>query len=561
MGKLTSLLRLKPIIKKYRLLLLFSVIGMIVSSIVMLPVPYFIGKVLDNISIYGQGIKGVMKYIVVIAVLYALDYIISLTSGYFTTKFNTLITNDLRYTMIDKITNLPMSYLSNVEKGYLQGRISESESIVNLLSINFMSTVTTVVNAALSIGTMFAINYKLALVVLAMGPISFFLARLSNRAINETTKKMLEVNAKVNADCFEILDGVEDIKLLNGIKSSTNKFKNKLSESTDTIIRQNRVSQFVQQSIATINNLETLLILIFASILIINNAFTVGLYTTFTLYSNRIFAAARQLSSIKPTLKRVCMSIERIYEILDMDEENSGREKKIEEKINSIKAEGVSFSYSQKDKNVLNNIDFEIGEGEKVIISGENGAGKSTLIKILMGLYEPTNGRILINNMDIGILNRNSLREHIGLVSQNIFLFRGTVLDNILFGQKGKNREDVERLIKELQLEKYIEKLPHGLDTIIVQNRNGVSGGQAQIIAFIRAMLMKKDIIILDEPIANVDYETRMLMMDAIKNKTYNGIVILISHHTDGMEFIEKVINIDSMGDWKRNSMLEKAYN
>jgi ATP-binding cassette, subfamily B, bacterial len=266
MGKLTSLLRLKPIIKKYRLLLLFSVIGMIVSSIVMLPVPYFIGKVLDNISIYGQGIKGVMKYIVVIAVLYALDYIISLTSGYFTTKFNTLITNDLRYTMIDKITNLPMSYLSNVEKGYLQGRISESESIVNLLSINFMSTVTTVVNAALSIGTMFAINYKLALVVLAMGPISFFLARLSNRAINETTKKMLEVNAKVNADCFEILDGVEDIKLLNGIKSSTNKFKNKLSESTDTIIRQNRVSQFVQQSIATINNLETLLILIFASI-------------------------------------------------------------------------------------------------------------------------------------------------------------------------------------------------------------------------------------------------------------------------------------------------------
>ena len=140
------------------------------------------GKILDEISTHNKNIKEIVVYFLFIAGLYALEYIISLVSGYFTSKFNTSITNDIRYNMINKITNLPMSYLSSVEKGYLQGRIAESESIVNILSINFMSTITTVVNAILSIGSMFLINYKLALVVLAMGPISFFLARLSNKA-------------------------------------------------------------------------------------------------------------------------------------------------------------------------------------------------------------------------------------------------------------------------------------------------------------------------------------------------------------------------------------------
>ena len=149
--------------------------------------------------------------------------------------------------------------------------------------------------------------------------------------------------------------------------------------------------------------------------------------------------------------------------------------------------------------------------------------------------------------MDIQTIHRKSLRDHLSVVSQNIFLFRGTVLDNILFGQSDKKRGDVEEIIRTLKLEKYIEKMPHGLETIIVQNRNGISGGQAQIIAFIRAILARKEIIILDEPIANVDYETRMLMLDVIKNQIHDGIVIIISHYTEGMEFVQRIINIDDI--------------
>ncbi len=206
--------------------------------------------------------------------------------------------------------------------------------------------------------------------------------------------------------------------------------------------------------------------------------------------------------------------------------------------------ENVTFKYKNNVNNVLDSLNFRINKGEKVLISGENGVGKSTLIKLLSGLYEPIEGRILYNNLDLVTINKESLRERIGIVSQNIFLFKGTVLDNILYGQNEKKREDVEKLIIKLNLEPYISRLPKGLDSEIIQNNNGISGGQAQVIAFIRAIISNKDIIILDEPISNVDAETRNIILSILKESNFDGILIIISHFTEGMEFINKTIEI-----------------
>ena len=174
----------------------------------------------------------------------------------------------------------------------------------------------------------------------------------------------------------------------------------------------------------------------------------------------------------------------------------------------------------------------------------ENGSGKSTHIKLMVGLFTPEDGKILINNMNLAVIKNKSLRERIGIVSQSIFLFRGTVLDNILYGQNQKKREDVEQLVKQLNLETYINKLPNGLDSEISQNTAGVSGGQAQVIAFIRAMLLHKDVVILDEPISNVDVETRDIILAILKDKDFEGILIVVSHIIQGMDFIHRVIEI-----------------
>ncbi|WP_310941654.1 ABC transporter ATP-binding protein [Clostridium estertheticum] len=149
-----------------------------------------------------------------------------------------------------------------------------------------------------------------------------------------------------------------------------------------------------------------------------------------------------------------------------------------------------------------------------------------------------------MNNINLSMINTKSLRERIGIVSQSIFLFKGTVLANILYGQTKRKLKDVEELIKKLGLQEYINRLPKGLDTEITQNNSGISGGQAQVIAFIRVILSNKDVIILDEPISNVDVETRDLILGILRDKDFDGTLIVVSHVIEGMDFLNRVIEI-----------------
>lgn len=547
MNDLKSLLKLKPFIGKYKLLLICAILSMLLNSIISIPIPYIIGKIINDVFLGNKNLIEFNFYILVIAILYILKYLISIISSYLSTKFNTLISNELKIALIDKVISLPMSYLGNIEKGYLQGRIAECDSISSIFSVTIMGTLFSVITAGLSISTMFLINYKLAILVLALIPLFFIIAKASNNKLTSTTKKMLEASAFSNSEGFEIINGIEDIKILNGKGYSLGKFKSKLNEFIKISLRQNKIRIILTKNITIANDFGTLLILIIAGILIIKGQFNVGLYTTFSLYSDKVFSSSKLLANIGPSLKQSCLSIDRVFEIMNMEDENKGKLHNLDKKIESIKFENITFKYKNNYNNVLESLNFEIKKGEKVLISGENGSGKSTLIKLLLGLYKPSEGKIIYNNKDLSLINKEKLRNRIGIVSQNIFLFKGTVLENILYGQSEKKRKDVEKIIMKLNLKNYISRLPRGLDSQIIQNNNGISGGQAQVIAFIRAMLVDKDIIILDEPIANVDTETRNIILRILKENYFDGILIIISHFIDEIDFIDKTIKISKV--------------
>lgn len=560
MGKLRSLLKLKPFLQKYKLLLCFALIGILLSSIVSIPVPYIIGKIMDDVLVGNKSFKEFYFYIGIIAILYILKYLISIVSSYLSSKFNIFVSNELRFVLIDKIMNLPMNYLGNVEKGYLQGRISECTSITSSFSTNILSALLNIVNVILSILAMFAMNSKLTITVLILIPLFFIIAKVSTNELTENTKKMLEASANLNGECFEIINGIEDIKVLNGKAHNLTNYKKKLDHFIKITLKRNKITILLTQNITGANDFGTLLILLIAGILIIKGQFTVGLYTAFSLYSGKIFASTQFLANIGPSLTQACLSIERVFELIEMDDENKSKNQYLNEKIESINLENVTFKYKNNINNVLDSLNFEIHKGEKVLISGENGAGKSTLIKLLAGLYEPIEGRILYNNLDLATIYKESLRKRIGIVSQNIFLFKGTVLDNILYGQNEKKRKDVEKLIIELNLEHYISRLPKGLDSEIIQNNNGISGGQTQVIAFIRAIISNKDVIILDEPISNVDVETRNIILNILKETNFDGILIIISHFTEGMDFINKTIKIDKNHKVELEEQVEESF-
>lgn len=542
MGSLKSLLKIIPFIKKYRLFFCIGIAGTILCSVVSVPIPYFIGYILDNVVEGSKSYKELYYYIGLIALLYVLRYAISFTAQYIFAKVSNEVTNEMRYSVISKVLDLPMSYLSNTEKGYIQSRIGECGNVSVVFSPSNIGLLLGLIDAVAAAIAMFSLNFKLALVTVILSPVFYFSSKASAGGFMKVTHQMMESNAVLNGECFEIINGIEDIKVLNGKENQLKRFKSKLDDLVKKSIKQSKSILVFIENITIANNMGTLIILLIAAILIIKGQFTIGLYTSFSLYIGRVFGASQGLATVGTTIKPACLSIERLYELLDMKGENEGKTEILESNIDSIKVQNVSFRYNSNTKNVINSLNFEISKGEKVLLRGENGSGKSTLIKLLVGLYTPEEGKILFNDKDLSTINNKSLRDRIGIVSQSIFLFRGTVLDNILYGQNQKKREDVELLIKQLNLDTYINRLPNGLDSEISQNTAGVSGGQAQVIAFIRAMLLNKDIVILDEPISNVDVETRDIVLNILKNNEFKGILIVVSHIVDKMEFINKVI-------------------
>lgn len=542
MGSLKSLLKIIPFIKKYRLFFCIGIAGTILCSVVSVPIPYFIGYILDNVVEGSKSYKELYYYIGLIALLYVLRYAISFAAQYIFAKVSNEVTNEMRYSVISKVLDLPMSYLSNTEKGYIQSRIGECGNVSVVFSPSNIGLLLGLVDAVAAAIAMFSLNFKLALVTVILSPVFYFSSKASAGGFMKVTHQMMESNAVLNGECFEIINGIEDIKVLNGKENQLKRFKSKLDDLVKKSIKQSKSILVFIENITIANNMGTLIILLIAAILIIKGQFTIGLYTSFSLYIGRVFGASQGLATVGTTIKPACLSIERLYELLDMKGENEGKTEILESNIDSIKVQNVSFRYNSNTKNVINSLNFEISKGEKVLLRGENGSGKSTLIKLLVGLYTPEEGKILFNDKDLSTINNKSLRDRIGIVSQSIFLFRGTVLDNILYGQNEKKRGDVELLIEQLNLDSYINRLPNGLDSEISQNTAGVSGGQAQVIAFVRAMLLNKDIVILDEPISNVDVETRDIVLNILKNNEFKGILIVVSHIVDKMEFINKVI-------------------
>lgn len=543
----TNLFKLKPYIKKHKFWFYGGILGMLVCSIIYMPVPYLMGYIIDNIFIKNGSYTNLYKYIFILALIYISMYGISVFSKNLFIKIQNFVVNEIRLSMMDKIIDLPMSFLSKNEKGYILSRISECSNIGSLFSPEFIKTFLSVFDLIFALIMMTTLNGKLTIAVLILIPIYYFTVRSSSRYLTESTKVLLETSAVLNGETYEVLNGIEEIKILNGKETQLAKFKSKLQTVMKSGIKQSKQFMIFMENISLVNNLATLMILLFSGILILKGNLTVGIYAAFATYMSKVFGGTMSFANLGMTLKPVCVSIKRIQEFLDLTDENDSRTELINGSIETINIKDLSFKYENSEENILNNLNFIINKGDIVFLKGENGTGKSTLIKIILGLYAPSEGEIFINNNKYSKLDKKSIRKKIGVVSQNIFLFKGSILDNILYGQVDKSKEDVFALIKEYNLENYINSFANGLETEISQNGVGISGGQTQIIALLRAIVNKKDIIILDEATSNLDIETRKIVLEIFKNKNIANIIIVISHQEEGIDFTNKTLYLNKV--------------
>lgn len=547
MSNYRRLLKVKSFIKKYKLMFLGSIVFTIISSLLSCIIPYITGYIVDTIFTNNKNNLLLYKYVFFIILIYIFIYLLSIVSKFLFAKIQSFIVNDIKLELINKIIDLPFSFFAQHEKGYILDRINESNSIGTVFSAPLVGIFMNLIQAIFSLFVMFTINFKITIIILIILPISFIISQYSSKKLSKNTQLLLESTSILNAEEYELLNGIEDVKILNGKNQQIFKFKNKADNFIKHSINQAKTLALFMENIILVNNMSSVLILFLCGIMILNGNLTIGMYTALSTYVIRLFSSIQTFASFDTLINPICVNIDRVYEILECNDENMNKNGYIDEKINSISFNNIDFKYDKSNNTIIKSLNFEIIKGDKVLIKGENGTGKSTLIKLLLGLYTPTTGTIKFNNININNINNYNIRNKIGIVSQNIFLFKGTVLYNILYGLKDITKNDVERLIVDYGLKDYIDKFPNGLESEINQNTFGLSGGQSQIISFIRAVISKKEIIILDEPTSNLDRSTSNLIISILKNKNISDILIIISHDQYNFDFINKTINLSKV--------------
>lgn len=544
----TNLKILFPYIKKSKRYLIFGIMGILIASAIVAPVPYFIGNVLDVLVKENVTFSDIKNTLILISAIYFVKFLINMSYQQSFAKLQQKIVNEIRLDMVKSILDAPLSFINKREKGYILSRIGEVQQIGAIFSPTIITNFVGIFEMLFCFMMMMSINVKLTLVALIIVPGYFALSKSISKKITKCTVKMQEDSANLNADMFETLNGIEEVKLLNGKQIQLKKIYFKIQTLIRSAIKQSFSMIVFIQSISFVSDLVTVGILALAGIFIINGEITIGVYTAFSLYIGKLLGVTQSVGTFEITIKPVCATIERAKEFLFSDLETHKGSKKLNENIHEVFFENVSFGYKGNNI-VINEMTQKFIEGDKVLLLGENGSGKTTFVKLLVGLYEPVKGKIFINNQSIDKLCKDDIRKRVGIVSQEVFLFKGSVIENILFGVEGKNRKDVSILLEKFGLTDYMERLPNGLDTQISQNGVGISGGQAQIIAFIRAVIKNKDILILDEATANLDQDTCRKIMSILCNYKLCRMLFVISHQ----KLDEKVL-------LENNSILKKIY-
>lgn len=537
----TNLKILFPYIKKSKRYLIFGIMGILIASAIVAPVPYFIGNVLDVLVKENVTFSDIKNTLILISAIYFVKFLINMSYQQSFAKLQQKIVNEIRLDMVKSILDAPLSFINKREKGYILSRIGEVQQIGAIFSPTIITNFVGIFEMLFCFMMMMSINVKLTLVALIIVPGYFALSKSISKKITKCTVKMQEDSANLNADMFETLNGIEEVKLLNGKQIQLKKIYFKIQTLIRSAIKQSFSMIVFIQSISFVSDLVTVGILALAGIFIINGEITIGVYTAFSLYIGKLLGVTQSVGTFEITIKPVCATIERAKEFLFSDLETHKGSKKLNENIHEVFFENVSFGYKGNNI-VINEMTQKFIEGDKVLLLGENGSGKTTFVKLLVGLYEPVKGKIFINNQSIDKLCKDDIRKRVGIVSQEVFLFKGSVIENILFGVEGKSRKDVSILLEKFGLTDYMERLPNGLDTQISQNGVGISGGQAQIIAFIRAVIKNKDILILDEATANLDQDTCRKIMSILCNYKLCRMLFVISHQKLDEKVFNKII-------------------
>lgn len=447
------------------------------------------------------------------------------------------IINAMQKDIFGSVLNLDMQYMNNeTKKGMFITRItSDVSQCVDAFILQFLPSVSSAISIFVIFFTMLKVNLYLSLISLSMLPLVIYLYVKKGKTLRKQQTVVKEKHDTVSSKIVQSLTYIKNIKIL-GIKDYTyNEFKKAIEESKTAEKKYGNTAILFSSFGAVLTIFIEFLIFLIGGVMSVKKIIGVDLFISFNGYYQQFYSHCNKVLDLLPSYQKVLVSLKRIDEISNSQNgnfENFGDEQL--KNLENIQLSNVSFSYHEK--TIFENVNFKIEKCGIYGIVGHSGAGKTTLINILCGLYKPSKGNVLINKKNILSYSEAYIRKNISVLSQEHYIFNGTILENFLCINKNLSQNEIENVCKACGIHDYIDSLPQKYNTIITENSTNLSEGQKQRISLARVVLTGAKLIILDEPISSLDDKSALIIKNMLDNIKHEKIIIIISHDYDILE-------------------------
>lgn len=512
----------------------------IASTVFSIVSPTILGDATDEVvkglmSPAGIDFSALLDILILLIVLYALSFLFSTIQGYIMAGVSQKVTYELRRAMSEKMDRLPLKYFDSKTHGEIQSRVvNDIETVNQTLSQSLTQIITSITMIIGILVMMIRINLLMTVTALIVLPLSMLVIRLIIGKTQRHFKAQQKYLGEVNSHVEEMYTGHTIVKAFNREEASEEVFDEYNEKLYESAWKSQFLSGLMMPLTNFIGNLAYVAVCILGGHLALNGSITIGNIQAFIQYVRSFNQPVSQVANVANLLQSTAAAAERVFELLDEEEEVSDQKAdgtpalSRENLRGSVGFEHVGFGYEEE--LVIKDFNFQVQPGQRVAIVGPTGAGKTTIVKLLLRFYELNQGRITVDGNDIRDYSRKELRSMFGMVLQDTWLFNGTVRDNIRYGKMDATDEEVVEAAKAAHIHHFIMTQPKGYDMEINEEADNISQGQKQLLTIARAILADTPIMILDEATSSVDTRTEALIQQAMANLMKDRTSFIIAH-------------------------------
>ena len=550
-GTLKKLLR---IISEYKILIILAFLFAVGSTIFSIVSPKILGNATTEIyngiiaKINGTGgidFSAIRTILICLAVLYIVSALFNYIQNLIMTHVSQRASYKLRKEISHKLNRLPMSYYDKQNTGDIMSVITND---IDTLQLNLNQSATQLVSSIVTLIGIFimmcTINVTLAIITALILPVASIIVMLIVKKSQKHFINQQNYLGSVDGEVEEMISGHTVIKAFNAEEKSMKNFDRDNDKLCDAGFKAQFLSGLMHPIMNFVSNLNYTIIAILGAIFAINGKITVGNIQSFIQYSRNFTNPIAQLAQISNLIQSMIAASERVFNFLELDEYIDEGTKECSKVKGNIEFKHVAFGYD-KNKLIIKDFNAKVSSGQKIAIVGPTGAGKTTMVKLLMRFYELNGGEILLDDVNIKDYKRKEYETVFAMVLQDTWLFNGTILDNLRYGNLNASDKEVMDAAKTASADFFIRTLPDGYNSMINEETNNISGGQKQLLTIARAILANPKVLILDEATSNVDTRTEELIQQAMDKVMEGRTSFIIAHRLSTIKNADLILVMD----------------